>query len=153
MEHNHKMRSLGATFVAGLLAASAWGSNPGEPIEWLRGQICPESKLVAGYTDKPVCWLYGQALAVIAFAEAGGGYTQHARDILEFLRVHQNRPAAGECYWYFAYYPNGKRGGEYTTAAVNAWTVMAIAFYEAKTGDSKYRGMAEATLSGFSRGA
>jgi len=134
------------TILLALAAGPVWAGNPGRAIEWLRGQICPESKLVAGYADKPVCWLYGQALAVIAFAEEGGQYTRHAKDILDFLRTHRNRPGPGECCWRFAYYPNGKRGGEYTTTAVNAWAVMAIAFYEAKTGDGTYRPMAEEAL-------
>ncbi|MEI6514830.1 MAG: FISUMP domain-containing protein [bacterium] len=122
--------------------------SPGQnaAIRWLEGQINPGTKLVSSYAGNPTCWLYDQALAVIAFAEAGGPYTRQAREILQFLEDHRNQPSKDECYWYFAYEADGKQGGEYTTTAVNAWTVLATLYYEAKTGDKRFRPMAEAAL-------
>jgi len=120
-------------------------------IRWLEGQINPGTKLVSSYAGNPTCWLYDQALAVIAFAETGGQYTRHAREILQFLEDNRNQPAKDEGYWFFAYEADGKRGGEYTTTAVNAWTVLAIIYYEAKTGDKRFRPMAEAALNWIQR--
>jgi len=115
-------------------------------MQWLLSQINPQTKLVASYADNPTCWLYDQALAVIAFSEAGGKYTQHARDILQFLQNNRNQSAVGDSCWFFSYEANGKRGAEYTTTGANAWIVMAVIYYETRTDDKSFRPMAEQTL-------
>lgn len=145
------MKSNIAVIVTLTTLGMALGGESHSPVQsaairWLEGQINPGTKLVSSYAGNPTCWLYDQALAVMAFAEAGGPYTRHAREILQFLEDHRNQPAKDENYWFFAYEADGKQGGEYTTTAVNAWTVLAIINYETKTGDKRFRPMAESTL-------
>ena len=127
-----------------LMSACLCGAAPihkGTPLAWLRKQINPRTKLVASYADRPTCWLYTQALAVIAFAESGGADAKRARDILSFLREHREQGERGGSFWRFAYQKDGSSGGTYTTTGANAWVAMGIAYYEAKTGDRQFRAM------------
>jgi len=134
------MRCLFLSLLTACLCGAA-PTNKGTPLGWLRKQINPRTKLVASYADRPTCWLYTQALAVIAFAEAGGEDARHAQGILSFLRERREKGERGGSFWRFAYQANGSSGGTYTTTGANAWVAMAIAYYEAKTGDRQFRAM------------
>lgn len=117
------------------------GSAGEEALGWLRGQINPRTGLLAGHTGTETCWLYGQALAVVAFSASDPADRVRAKRVLSFLHDHATRPADGECFWYFAYGPDGRRGTDYTTTAVNAWVALAATQYELRTGDRQFRSM------------
>lgn len=123
-----------------------YAENKGTPLGWLRAGIDKRTGLVRSYTEKPGFWLYSQTLAVIAFSEAGGDDAKRAKAILNFFKKHQENPAKDEAFCHFSVAENGKPDTGYRTTATNAWLVMAINYYEAKTGDRSFAPFAENIL-------
>ncbi len=129
-----------------LPTASYAQPNRGTPIGWLRGQVNKDTGLVQSYAQKPGYWLYSQTLAAIAFAEAGGEDTARAKAIIDYFDEHAERPSDDEAYCHFSVGESGRPDKSYRTTATNAWLVMAINYYEAKTNDRSYAKFAEDIL-------
>lgn len=120
--------------------------NRGTPIGWLRAGIDKDTGLVRSYAEKPGFWLYSQTLAVIAFSESGGDDVRRAKRILSFFKRNSDSPKSDEAFCYFSVSETGKVDKGYRTTATNAWLVMAINYYEAKTGDRSFAPFAEDIL-------
>ncbi len=129
-------------FISGAISVRA---SP--QIDWLESQ---QDLFSTGLLDSyegdgnNLAYIYDQALAVIAFTEAGKlGRAKKILDRMEGLQDSQGR-------WYECYdASNGNLGrwdcDLYNTGPI-AWVVMAINFYELETRDTQYAGMAEKAL-------
>ena len=131
-----------------LVLASPDGNYPGKAqIDWLcRQQNLHNSGLVQSYErDNDVnAWIFDQALAIIAFTEANE--PNRARRILDKMKEIQRDDPNGA--WFECYNaPDACYAGcwKYITGPI-AWMVMAVNFYECRTGDSNYANMAQRAL-------
>ena len=124
------------------------GNSPGQKqIEWLIGmQDLHDTGLVESYEDinDANAWTFDQALAIIAFTEAGK--IDEANMVLEAMQQLQAKDAKNvwvECY----NAPDAGYGGCYkrVTGPI-AWMVIAINYYEYRTGDCNYAPMARVAL-------
>lgn len=111
-------------------------------IAWLKSQI-GKIGLVDSYegdeTDK--AYLYDQALAAIAFTQAGE--IDKAKAIFKALSSLQRANGS----WQTCYLADTGSACESTVhTGPIAWVVMAINFYEAKTGDKQFSSMADKAL-------
>ena len=120
-------------------------------IQWLKDQQdLHTTGLVESYQNdgRTNAYIYDQALAIIAFTEAG--YTIRARSILDSMVSLQREDPDGA--WYLAYRaevadPEWPPGDSYfyRTGPI-AWMVVATNFYECRTGDPNYAPMARRAL-------
>lgn len=128
-----------------LPATHAWALS--EQIEWLKAQQdLNATRLVDSYegdgTDR--AYTYDQALAIIAFSEAG----EPARARMIIDKMEDLQDSSGRWYeGYDAANPLIVPGGcqLYKTGEI-AWMVIAINFYEAKTEDPNHASVAQKAL-------
>lgn len=111
-------------------------------IAWLKNQI-GKTGLVDSDRDDGTddAYLYDQALAAIAFTQAGE--ICEAQGIFEAIAFSQN-PNGG---WYTCY--SAEKGSAcelYVHTGPIAWVVMAVNFYETKTGDAQFVNMANSAI-------
>lgn len=116
-------------------------ANGEAQINWLKNQQSSVTGLVDSYEGdgENYAYTYDQALAIIAFTEANE--IQRAKNILNRMQVLQRTNGA----WYQCYNAaNGNLGhggcNYYPTGDIS-WMVMAINFYQVKTGDNSYSQM------------
>jgi len=110
----------------------------------------PITGLVDSYQDDGLvnAYIFDQALAVIALTDANR--TTEARSILDRMQDYQRDDPNGA--WYVAYRvgiinPNWPPGDcQYYRTGDIAWMVMAVNFYECRTGDPNYANMARRAL-------
>jgi hypothetical protein len=82
------------------------------------------------------CWIYDQALAVIAFTALNR--LDSAKKILETLRALQNEDGS----FYFSYLISTlEPTSERTYTGTNAWVAMAVNFYRRFSGDRSFNGL------------
>lgn len=124
------------------------GNCPGQAqIDWLcRQQDLHNSGLVQSYerVNDVNAWIFDQALAIIAFTEANE--PNRARRILDKMKEIQRDDPNGA--WFECYNaPDACYAGcwKYITGPI-AWMVMAVNFYECRTGDPNYALMARRAL-------
>jgi len=124
------------------------GTDANDQIHWLISmQDLHATGLVESYEDNgdTKAWIHDQALAIMAFTAAGE--EERARDILSIMRdlqLEDKNDAWVECY--DANDPNDDAGcDKYVTGPIT-WMVMAINFYECRTGDANYASMAQKAL-------
>jgi len=127
-----------------------WGSclnysgNTPDPIGWLgANQDEFSTGLVEsqeGFSDHRA-FTYDEALAAVAFTKAG--QYARARKLLDKMKALQTK----EGYWVSAYYAGTGANWEWNIdSGPIAWMAIAANYYESKTGDKKYAGMAEKAL-------
>jgi hypothetical protein len=124
------------------------GTNANEQINWLIRMQDPNTGLVESYegNDNNFAYIFDQALAIIAFTEANE--PNRARMILNKMNDMQlDDPNGPWNQWYRVDDPNNIDWGSkrYVTGPI-AWMVMAINFYECRTGDPNYANMAHRAL-------
>ena len=124
------------------------GSNPNAQINWLIRMQDPNTGLVESYegNDNNFAYTFDQALAVIAFTEAGE--VDRAKMILNIMADLQ--PSDPNRMWYECYHaddPNEVCDNceLYNTGPI-AWMVIAINYYEDKTADMSYALIAHRAL-------
>lgn len=127
------------------------GSNLGQAqIDWIISMQDPITGFVDSYQDdgKVNAYIFDQALAIIALADVNK--TTEAQSILDRMQNYQRDDPNGA--WYVAYRvgvinPDWPPGDcyYYRTGDI-AWMVIAINFYEWKTGDPNYAQMARRAL-------
>jgi len=133
--------------LAGLLCMAAVLCCPAaSQIDWLIAQQDPNTWLLDSYEGDGTntAWIYDQALAVVAFTDAG--LISKATNILETMRGLQLTGPDGvwhECY-------NSSNTSIVVESRLNsgpiAWMAMAINFYEARTGDTNYAAVGKRAL-------
>ena len=123
-----------------------WRCPAASPIDWLiRQQNTNSSWLVTSYEGDVLHreYTYDQALAIIAFTDAG--LLTQATNLLRAMADRQLTDSNVVGAW-CEYYTNGvPETWKYVTGPI-AWMVMAINFYEVRTGDTNYAGTAERAL-------
>lgn len=124
------------------------GNCPGQAqIDWLIGmQDLHTTGLLESYENNGdiKAWIHDQSLAIIAFTAAGE--EERARDVLNVMKSLQRDDPNGA--WFECYNaPDSSYAGcwKYITGPI-AWMVMAVNFYECRTGDPNYANMARRTL-------
>jgi len=132
------------------------GSNPNAQINWLIGmQDLHDTGLLESHENdgKENAYIFDQALAIIAFTQANE--LNRAKDILNVMQSLQRDDPNGA--WYLAYRANVADPewppGDcyfYRTGPI-AWMVIAINFYECRTGDTNYANMARRALAWLDR--
>ena len=148
---NRKMRNKNLFSLICILSLVNWvhGDGLDSPyIDWMHNQQNSKTGLLDSYERDGREWayLYDQALAIIAFTEAGE--LQKAKmilDTLERLQLDDPDGAWYECY--DASRPDEILSdcGKYITGPI-AWKVIAINYYENKTGDAGYADTAHRAL-------
>jgi hypothetical protein len=118
------------------------------PIQWLINQQDPNSGLVESYEGNgdDFAYIYDQAVAIIAFTEVGElDAAKKGLNMMEYLQL--DDPAGAWYEWYHAGDPNEYDWGrmKYVTGPI-AWMVIAINYYEDRTGDPNYAPMARRAL-------
>lgn len=130
--------------VAGFRVALVTPPQP--QIGWLIEQQNTNTWLVDSYENdgQDAAWIYDQALAVIAFADAGE--VARAAAILNAMSGLQLTTPVGA--WHECY--NSSNTSIVVEDRLNsgpiAWMVMAVNFYESRTGDTNYAGVAQRAL-------
>lgn len=129
-----------------LPVTAGWAAEQPQ-IEWLcRQQTNTHTGLVQSYEASPgdyTAWTYDQALAVIAFTDAGR--ITNATAILDTMRALQlTAPDGAWCEVYNATNASPAQW-KYVSGPI-AWMVMAINFYEARTGSTNYAATADRAL-------
>jgi hypothetical protein len=116
--------------------------NPAQEINWLK-----KNQYLTGLVESQIGWsdhrsfTYDQALAAIAFTHSGS--LVRARLVLDAMASLQNSDGS----WYSAYYTDTKKPWEWSMSTGNAaWMIIAINYYEAKTGDKQYTPSANKAL-------
>lgn len=111
-------------------------------INWLKSQI-GNTGLVDSFKDDGTdnAYLYDQAVAAIAFTEAGE--TCKAQGIFKTLASLQNTDGS----WKTCYSAeSGSACESYVHTGPIAWVVMALNYYEVKTGDKQFGSMADKAI-------
>jgi len=130
------------TFVGGETSA-ADATGAATPIAWLKAH-----QYSSGLVESQIGWpdhrsfTYDQAGAAIAFTASGN--LSNARRVLSAMASVQNTDGS----WYDAYYSDTKAPWEWSKSSGNTtWMVLAINFYEKRTGDKQYAAYAMKALS------
>ncbi len=140
---------LGLPFVQSrLVLGCSDGNCPGQAqINWLISmQDLHSTGLLESYENNgdTKAWIHDQALAIIAFTAAGE--VERARDVLDVMESLQRDDPNGA--WFECYNaPNFGYAGcwQYITGPIT-WMVIAVNFYECRTGDPNYANMANRAL-------
>jgi len=117
-------------------------------INWLKSQQNDSTGLVDSYEGdgQDYAYTYDQALAIIAFTEVGEEELSSATKLLGKMKDLQD--SSGR--WYQCYDAStgnlGSPAGNFYPTGDIAWMVIAINFYEGRTGDKQYSNMAEKAL-------
>jgi len=128
------------------------GNCPGQAqIDWIISMQDPITGLVDSYQDDGLvnAYIFDQALAVIALTDSNR--ITEAQSILDRMQDYQ-RDDPNDGVWYVAYRvgiidPNWPPGDcQYFRTGDIAWMVMAVNFYECRTGDPTYANMARRAL-------
>ncbi len=124
------------------------GDCPGQAqIDWLIGmQDLHTTGLLESYENNgdTKAWIHDQSLAIIAFTAAGE--EERARDVLNVMESLQRDDPNGA--WFECYNAPDSNYAEcwkYITGPI-AWMVIAVNFYECRTGDPNYANMARRAL-------
>jgi hypothetical protein len=129
----------------GFLGVGPFASATDVQIQNLLNRFGPSGRLVQSYQNSNRAFLYDQALAVIAFSQAGE--RQAAEKVLASLEKFQSPDGS----WAFQYMstPDGVEPAEQTVSPSGAiaWVAMAIEAYEKKFGSQRYHPTLIKTLS------
>jgi hypothetical protein len=133
---------------AEIVLAYSDGNCPGQAqIDWLTSmQDLHSTGLLESYENNgdTKAWIHDQALAIIAFTAAGEEErAMNVLNVMELESVQRPNGAWVQCY-------NATDSGyadcwKYVTGDI-AWMVMAVNFYECRTGDPNYANMARRAL-------
>ena len=121
-----------------ILRAKAAPGFPPTPYGWLLSRVSPAGLVNSVDDGTPRAFAYSQALAVIAFT--AGGDAHKARDILTALDELQDPDGSFAA----CYHARTRRVmDEARFTGNNAWVIMAMNYYAARTGDRSFLPMAQ----------
>ena len=134
-----------------VVLGSSDGNYPGQAqIDWIISVQDSITGLVDSYQDDGLvnAYIFDQALAVIALTDANK--TTEAQNILNRMQNYQRDDPNGA--WYVAYRVGiinpdlPPEDCQYYRTGDIAWMVMAVNFYECRTGDPNYANMARRAI-------
>ena len=121
-----------------ILRRPAGPGRPATPYGWLLSRLSPEGLVNSVADGTPRAFAYSQALAVIVFA--AGGDADKARHVLSALRELQ----APDGSFAACYHVRTRRAMDKARfTGNNAWVVMGVNYYTARTGDRSFLPMAQ----------